>query len=139
MIFIFTPQIFIYYILKYNINLNMFLLMIITPIIYLLLTLYLIWKQYFNHFHLILSYIPLNSILEKSFVDSLLFLKNTLLSINRINKIYVNIKVKIIIKIINFAASFMTSKKQNPLEYEYNKLYQDYLNIKKKHTVKCQN
>ena len=136
MIFIFTPQIFIYYLLKYNIDINMYLLIIVTPIIYILLTLYLIWKQYFNRFHLILSYIPLNSILEKSINDSLLLLKNTLLSFNRINKLYVNIKVKIIIKIINTITFFIPAKKENPLENEYNKLYQDYINIKNKHSIK---
>ena len=135
MIFIFTPQILIYYILKYNIDLNLYLLMLITPIIYILLTLYLIWKQYFNHFHLIMSYIPLNSILEDSITKSLLLLKNTLLSFNRINKVYVHIKVKILFKIINFAASLMSSKKENPLENEYNKLYQDYLNIKNRQKI----
>jgi len=113
----------------------MYLLIIVTPIIYILLTLYLIWKQYFNRFHLILSYIPLNSILEKSINDSLLLLKNTLLSFNRINKLYINIKVKIIIKIINTITFFIPAKKENPLENEYNKLYQDYINIKNKHST----
>ena len=83
-----------------------------------------------------MSYIPLNSILEKSINDSLLLLKNTLLSFNRINKLYVNIKVKIIIKIINTITFFIPAKKENPLENEYNKLYQDYINIKNKHSIK---
>jgi hypothetical protein len=137
MIFIFTPQLILFITLTFWIDINVFFIILFTPIIYLIFNIFLIWKQQFNLFHKVLSYITPLHMMEKIIIYCLILLKNTLLSFERINKIYVHFKVKIMMYVINVCVNLIPNKKEtkikSELEDDYFKLHQDYLSISKKY------
>lgn len=129
MIFVYIPafSIFVFYrlALDYNIYLSIFL----TPLVYLILSGILIWYQQFSNFHKVLNFITPLAILEKIISNSLSYTLKKLLEINRINKIYVFIKVKIILVIISWVLYFIPMKEE-PIQDS--NLQQDYLEILRK-------
>jgi len=126
MIFIFVPQILIFLFFLYLLQYNIFLCLLFTPLLYIIGTLLLVWYREFSNVHTILGYIPSLTICELSIRNSLLFVKNQILRIKRINTIYMVIKVKLLIYILNFGVNFIPNKKENEFEM---KLQQDYLKI----------
>jgi len=129
MIFVYIPvfSIFVFYrvALDYNIYLSIFL----SPLIYLILSGILIWYQQFSNFHNMLNFITPLAILEQIVNNSLSYTVKKVLEIDRINKIYVFIKVKIILVIISWILYFIPMKEE-PIQDS--NLQQDYLEILKK-------
>jgi hypothetical protein len=89
----------------------------------------LIWYQQFSNFHNILNFITPLAISERVINNSLSYSVKKLLEIDRINKIYVFIKVKIILVIISWVLYFIPIKEE---PVQDSNLQQDYLEILKK-------
>ena len=135
MIFLYIPQILIFLFWFYVLGLNTLLSIIITPLIYIILSLILLWKQQFNLFHKILEYITPLYLIEIKINDGFILIKRNLLKIDRIKKMYALYQVKVILYILNIVTNFIPNKNENLLESEL-KLQQDYLNILKKNRPK---
>ena len=110
---------------SYNIYLSIFL----SPFIYIILSGILIWYQQFSNFHNLLNFITPLAISEQAINNSLSYSVKKLLEIDRINKIYVFIKVKIILVIISWVLYFIPMKNE---PVQDSNLHQDYLEILKK-------
>jgi len=133
MIFIFLPQIIVFLILKHHVDMNIFLKIILTPIMYILFNIYLYRVNNFNEFHRALECITPFYIVETKISQTLQFIKKGLLSIDRINKLYVRCKVKIVLFVMQFMTRFIPGKQisalEEELQNEYTKLHGDYVHI----------
>jgi hypothetical protein len=133
MIFIFLPQIVVFLILKQHVDMNIFLKIILTPIIYILFNIYLYRVNKFNEFHKALEYITPFYMIETKISQTLQFIKKVLLSVDRINKLYVKCKVKIVLFTMQFMTRFIPGKQisalEEELQNEYAKLHGDYVHI----------
>jgi hypothetical protein len=133
MIFVFFPQILIFFVMKYYTDFNIFLKILMTPIIYILFNIYLYKTNHFNIFHETLKVIRPVYTIESSIHQLLILIKTLLLSINLINKLYVKCKVKILLFTIQFISRFIPGKEMSALELElqngYSKLHGDYMHI----------
>jgi len=108
--------------MEYNTIISIFL----SPIVYLIFTGILIWKQQFNNFHFVLNEIFPFSLIETGITTSLSYTKRKLLEIDRINRVYVWMKIRILLYIIKIIGFFIPNKYEKDLKSE---LQQDYLNI----------
>jgi hypothetical protein len=104
-----------------------------TPVIYVLFSIYLYRTNNFNIFHETLKVIQPIYIIESTLHQILILIKNLLLSIDLINKLYVKCKVKILLFTIEFISRFIPGKEVSALELElqngYTKLHGDYMHI----------
>jgi hypothetical protein len=119
--------------MKYYTDFNIFLKILMTPIIYIIFNIYLYRTNHFNIFHETLKVIQPIYTIEYSIHQLLILIKNFLLSINLINKLYVKCKVKILLFTIQFISRFIPGKEMSALELElqsgYTKLHGDYMHI----------
>lgn len=129
MIFVYIPALSILVFYRFALDYNIYLSIFLTPLAYLILSGILIWYQQFSNFHNILNFITPLAISEKVINNSLSYTVIKLLEIDRINKIYVFIKVKIILVIISWVLYFIPMKEE-PIQDS--NLQQDYLEILRK-------
>jgi hypothetical protein len=129
MIFVYIPAFSILAFYRFGLDYNVYLSIILTPFIYLILSGILIWYQQFSNFHNLLNLINPIAISEQIISNSLSYTVKKLLEIDRINKIYVFIKVKIILVIISWVLYFIPMKEE---PVEDSNLQQDYLQILRK-------
>jgi hypothetical protein len=133
MIFVYIPSFSILLFYRFALDYNIYLSIFLTPFIYLILSGILIWYQQFGNFHKCLNLIQPLLITEQSISNGLSYTIRKLLEINRINKIYVFIKVKIVIVIISWILYFIPMKEE---PFEETNLQQDYLEILRKNRNK---
>jgi len=129
MIFIYIPALSILAFYQFALDYNIYISIFLTPFVYLILSGILIWYQQFSNFHKVLNLITPLAISEKIINNSLSYSVKKLLEIDRINKIYVFIKVKIILVIISWVLYFIPMKEE-PIQDS--NLQQDYLEILRK-------
>ena len=129
MIFVYIPAFSILVFYRYALDYNIYISIFLTPFIYMILSGILIWYQQFSNFHNILNFITPLAISERVINNSLSYSVKKLLEIDRINKIYVFIKVKIILVIISWVLYFIPIKEE---PVQDSNLQQDYLEILKK-------
>jgi hypothetical protein len=129
MIFVYIPAFSILIFYRFGLNYNVYLSIFLTPLVYLILSGILIWYQQFSNFHNLLNFITPIRISEQIINNSLSYSLKKLLEIDRINKIYVFIKVKIILVIISWVLYFIPMKEE---PVEDSNLQQDYLEILRK-------
>jgi len=126
MIFIYTPILSTFFFYRYAMEYNTIISIFLSPIVYLIFTGILIWKQQFNNFHFVLNEIFPFSLIETGITTSLSYTKRKLLEIDRINRVYVWMKIRILLYIIKIIGFFIPNKYEKDLKSE---LQQDYLNI----------
>lgn len=133
MVYIYLPNALFLLVWLYYFHLNIFLSILLTPITYLAVNGFLLYKQQFN-----LVYGTLDKLIVFKYVEMIMaafvgFVVFLLFKLPYVNYVYNIIKVKILVYIFNLIMSYIPSQKTNHLTTE---LQNDYLSILNKNRRK---
>lgn len=135
MIFIFIPSICIYLLWLYFINISILFSCIIVPMTYILINIVLYIYNQFNNTHTMITNIPGCVYIENKISHVTLYSFNLILKIPIINKLYLQLKVKTLMYIIQIIIAFIPNKTENDFKLT-TELQSDYLDILKRHKIK---
>ena len=126
MIYIYFPNalfllIWLFY-FEYSVIFSLFL----TPLAYLVINGYLIYKQKFNQFHSLLDNLIVFNYIETVIHSICNFIVYLLFKLPYVNHMYSILKVKILVYLFNLVVSYIPSQKVDPFTEE---LQNDYLTI----------
>ena len=126
MIYIYVPNFILLFVWLYLVKLNIFLSILLTPISYVAINIGLIRYQNFSLVHGIIDYLIIFRYIENIISSFFVFLVNKLFEIPYVNKLYLLLKVKILVSIFNVIANYIPTEKTNDLTLD---LKNDYLEI----------
>ena len=135
MIFIFTPFLCIYLLYLYFFNISILFSCILVPITYILINIVLYVYNQFSYTHNLITNVPGCVYIENKISYVTLSGFNLILKIPVINKLYLQLKVKILMYIIQIIFTFLPNKTNNDFKLT-TELQSDYLDILKRHKVK---
>lgn len=135
--FIFLPNVLLFLVLMYYIELNIFLCIILTPVSYIVINGGLIYYKQFNNVHQLLDQTiilpPIESIIKTIFF----YIVGKINQISYVNKFYLFLKVKFLIYVFKLIANVIPEEKTNEASNELRKeLKNDYLDILNKNRRK---
>jgi hypothetical protein len=133
MIYIYTPNVLFLLVWIFYFKLNILLSLLLTPISYLVVNGFLIYKQQFNLVHSTLDKLIVFSYLENIIYSICSFIVFLIFKLPYVNHLYAILKVKILVYLFNLITSYIPSQKINPLTEE---LQNDYLEILNKNRKK---
>lgn len=134
MIYICCPNIILFLLIWYVLYFNIVLSMILSPILYIILSLVLFATGKYQLFHNSLDYFKVFYYIELSINYGLFWIFNQILKIDKINKFYLLVKVKIFLYFFKILATVMPEKEENKLENELQNDYMEILNRNRKRT-----
>jgi hypothetical protein len=126
MIYIYCPNAIIFILIWYILNINIFISLLLSPFIYIILSLILFASGRYQSFHKVLDFVKVLYYVEYVINKILFWLFNQILKIDKINKLYLLIKVKIFLYFFKVLAIIIPEKEENKLE---NELQNDYMEI----------
>jgi len=119
--------------LLYLVKLNIFLSILLAPVSYIGINIGLIRYQNFNLVHGIIDKLIIFRYIENIISCFFVFLVNKLFEISYVNKLYLLLKVKILVSVFNLIANYIPTEKTNDLTLE---LKNDYLEILNRNKLK---
>ena len=133
MVYIYLPNALFLLVWLYYFHLNIFLSILLTPITYLAVNGFLLYKQQYN-----LVYGTLDNLIVFKYIEMIIsafvgFVVFLLFKVPYVNYVYNIIKVKILVYIFNLIMSYIPTQKTNHLTTE---LQNDYLSILNKNRKK---
>ena len=126
MIYIYCPNAIIFILFWYILNINIFISLLLSPFIYIVLSLILFASGRYQSFHKVLDFVKVLYYVEYVINKILFWLFNQILKIDKINKLYLLVKVKIFLYFFKILAIIIPEKEENKLE---NELQNDYMEI----------
>jgi len=135
MIFIFIPSICIYLLWIYLFKFGILLSCIMVPMTYILINILLYVNNTFTYSHSLLTNIPACVYIENQIKHLTISGFNLILQIPIINKLYLQLKVRILMYVIQIIITFLPNK----TEYDFNlttELQADYMDILQRHKIK---
>jgi len=129
MIFIYLPNLVLFLVWFYHVELNIFLSIIMTPVSYLAINGGLIYYKQFELTHQLLDKTIILTFTENQLKRAILYIVSLIFKISFVNKLYGVLKIKIFVYLFNLVANYMSSnndEKSNELTAE---LKNDYLEI----------
>ena len=126
MLYIYFPIVTLFMIWLYAMQFNVFLSILLAPITYLIGISYLLYKQQFNYANHLLDKLVITVYIENSLivvVDTVVYL---VFLLPYANKLYLMLKVNILLYLFNLIISYIPQQKTNHLTEE---LQNDYLTI----------
>jgi len=132
MIYIYSPNIIIYILLCYFLHFNIYLSLFFGPFIYIILSLVLFATGKYHLFHNSLDYFKVFYYIELSINYGFSCIFNQILKIDKINKFYLLVKVKIFLYFFKILATIIPEKEENKLENELQNDYMEILNRNRK-------
>ena len=126
MIYIYCPNIILFLLIWYVLYFNIILSILISPILYIVLSLVLFATGKYQLFHNSLDYFKVFYYIELSINYGLSWVFNQILKIDKINKYYLLVKVRIFLYFFKILATVIPEKEENKLE---NELQNDYMEI----------
>jgi hypothetical protein len=129
MLYIYSPNILFLLIWLYYFKYSVFFSILLTPITYLVINGFLIYKQQFNTVHGGLDKLIIFEYVENIAYYICKLMVNLLFQLPYVNYLYGILKVKILIYLFNLVMSYIPSQKTNPLTEE---LQNDYMEILQK-------
>jgi hypothetical protein len=133
MIYIYIPNALFLLTWVFYFKINILLSILLTPISYLAINGFLIYKQQFNFVHSTLDKLIIFSYLENIIYSICSFIVFLIFKLPYVNHLYAILKVKILVYLFNLITSYIPSQKINPLTEE---LQNDYLEILNKNRKK---
>ena len=135
MIYIYVPNFMLLFAWLYLVELNIFLSLLLTPISYIVINIGLVRYQHFNLIHGIIDKLIIFRYIENLISTFLMFLVKKLFEIKYVNKLYLLLKVKILVSVFNLIANYIPTEKTNDLTLD---LKNDYLEILNRNRQKRQ-
>jgi hypothetical protein len=134
MIYIYCPNAIIFILIWYILNINIFISLLLSPFIYIILSLILFASGRYQSFHKVLDFVKVLYYVEYVINKFLFWLFNQILKIDKINKLYLLVKVKIFLYFFKILAIIIPEKEENKLENELQNDYMEILNRNRKRT-----
>jgi len=126
MIYIYFPNVLFLLIWLYYFQYSIIFSILLTPITYLVLNGFLIYRQQFNTVHKLLDDLVVIQYVENIIQYTVNFMIYLFFLLPYVNKLYGIARVKILVYVFNTIMSYIPSQKTNPLTEE---LQNDYLEI----------
>ena len=126
MLYIYFPIATLFMIWLYAMQFNMFLSMLLAPVTYIIGISYLLYKQQFNYANQLVDKLIITVYIENGLiivVDTVVYL---VFLLPYVNKLYLMLKVNILLYLFNLIISYIPQQKTNQLTEE---LQNDYLEI----------
>jgi len=133
MLYIYFPNAILLMFWLYIMNFNLLLSLFLAPVTYLISIGYLLYKQQFNYANIILDKLIVTTYIEEvliRIVDTLIYL---VFLLPYVKKLYLILKVKILVYLFNLVVSYIPQQQTNHLTEE---LQNDYLAILNKNKRK---
>jgi len=135
MIFIFIPSICIYLLWIYLFKFGILLSCIMVPMTYILINILLYVNNTFTYSHSLLTNIPACVYIENQIKHLTISGFNLILKIPIINKLYLQLKVRILMYVIQIIITFLPNKTANDFNLT-TELQADYIDILQRHKIK---
>lgn len=144
MIFIYLPNIVLFFVWFWQVELNIFLSILLTPVSYIAINGALLYYRQFELVHQLLDKTIVLTFTENQVKNIIFFIIGLINQISYVNKFYLWLKVKVLMYLFNLVADYMTLKNNDKGNHEKsseltNKLENDYLEIlnrnRKKRTI----
>jgi len=130
MIFIYLPNIVLFFVWYCHVKLNIFLSILITPVSYIALNGALVYYRQFELAHKLLDKTIILTFTENQVKNIIFFIVGLINQISYVNKFYLWLKVKVLVYLFNLIANYMSNSNSNKKGSELsNKLENDYLEI----------
>ena len=135
MIYIYVPNFMLLLMWLYFAKLNVFLSLLLTPLSYIAVNVGLVRYQNFNLVHGIIDSLIIFRYIENVISNFCIYLVKKLFEIKYVNKLYLVLKVKILVYVFNLIANYIPAEKTNDLTLD---LKNDYLEILNRNRQKRQ-
>jgi hypothetical protein len=134
MIFIYLPNVVLFFVWFWQVELNIFLSILLTPVSYILINGGLVYYRQFELVHQLLDKTIILTFAENQVKNFIFFILGLINRISYVNKFYLWLKVKVLMYLFNLVAGYMTSTNGGNNKTEKgseltNKLENDYLEI----------
>ena len=126
MVFIYLPCFILLLTWLYIIKFNIFLSLLLTPLSYLGVNGALIYYQQFNNVHGVFNNIIIFTFTENQLNKIVTYIITKIFEISIVNKLYLLLKVKILVSLFKFITNYIPEQKTNELTED---LKNDYLEI----------
>ena len=135
MIFIFIPSICIYLLWLYIFKFSILFSCILIPLTYIFINILLYVNNTFTYSHSLLTNIAACVYIENQIKHITISGFNLILKIPIINKLYLQLKVRILMYVIQIIITFIPNKTENDFNLT-TELQSDYLDILQRHKIK---